>query len=249
MEIVSAKIIEDRLTAVQEKINQACDRAGRDPSEIILVAVTKTWPTALNIAAYEAGIRHFGENRVEELARKRAEVTAVLGEDSGIVWHQIGTLQSRKTGLAVDHADLFHALDRMKVAQRLSRGLVGNGRSLPSFLEVNLSGEGSKSGFDTHNWEENATQRTQLRKVVEEISQLPGIQLHGLMTMAPWGVAPEIIRNVFRRTRELGVWLQNELPNATVDQLSMGMTDDFEIGIEEGATHIRVGRALFGSRK
>ena len=250
MEISSVAMIRERLTAVQQKINRACDRAKRDPAEVTLVCVTKTWPTELNIAAYEAGMRHFGENRAEELARKQAEVTTVLGENSGVAWHQIGTLQSRKTGLVAAHADVFHALDRVKIARRLSRELgEGNGRFLPTFLEVNLSGETSKSGFTSHKWEEDATQREQLRKVVEEISQMPNIQLEGLMTMAPWGIAPEKIRQVFRRTHELSLWLQDNLPHLSISQLSMGMTDDFEIGIEEGATHIRIGRALFGSRK
>lgn len=240
--------IAERYTAVQECIAAAAARAGRRPEDVTLVAVTKTWPLDVLLAAYEVGLRHFGENRAEELAEKRPALTAELGADCGVVWHQIGTLQSRKTDLVAEHADVFHALDRLKIARRLSRQLTENGRELPVFLEVNLSGEGSKSGFAADRWEERATQRNELRKVVETVSQLPGLRLRGLMTMAPWHVPDAEIRTVFRRTRELAAWLQSEAPQADVSQLSMGMTDDYEIAIEEGATHVRVGRALFGPR-
>ncbi len=241
--------IAERLAIVQERIYQAATRAGRSPDAITLVAVTKTWPAEVVTAAYEAGLRHFGENRIEELAAKREETAVILGSESGIVWHQIGTLQSRKTSLAAENADLFHALDRLKIAQRLSNRLVELGRNLPLFLEVNVSGEASKSGFDCRDWEKDATQREQLRTVVESIAGLPGLRLLGLMTMAPWDVAEEEIRTVFRQTRYLSEWLQTAVPQANMSQLSMGMTDDFEIAIEEGATHIRVGRAIFGSRQ
>jgi pyridoxal phosphate enzyme (YggS family) len=233
---------------VQERIARAAERAGRRPGEITLVAVTKTWPAEVVIAAHEAGLRHFGENRVEELSQKRLAVTGVLGTESDIVWHQIGTLQSRKTHLAADNADVFHALDRLKIARRLSQRLQSERRVLPLFLEVNLSGEASKSGFHCSDWENDATQRSDLRNVVETIAGMPGLQLQGLMTMAPWGVAGDHIRSLFRRTRQLAEWLQSAVPQVKLTELSMGMTDDFEIAIEEGATHVRIGRAIFGSR-
>ena len=242
------KQINERYQLVQQRMAQAAERAGRDPAGITLVAVTKTWPAAVVVAAYEAGMRHFGENRPEELAEKRPAVEAILGADSGIVWHCIGPLQSRKTNLAADHADVFHALDRLKIANRLSRQLEENGRSLPVFLEVNVSGEGSKAGFDASNWENSATQRQQLRKGIETVAELPGLHLQGLMTMAPWDVEETLIRSVFQRTRKLAAWLHEAAAPINVTQLSMGMTDDFEIAIEEGATHVRVGRAIFGPR-
>lgn len=229
---------------IQERIANAAQRAGRDPTDITLVAVTKTWPVETVRAAYEAGMRHFGENRAEELAEK---VTA-LADLPNIVWHYIGNLQSRKTSFIADNADVFHALDRMKIANRLSKQRGDNGRRLPVFLEVNISGERSKAGFLMSNWEEDATQRENLRKVVTAVAQLPGLQHQGLMTMAPWNIPDEDIRTIFRRTRQLSEWLQGEFPNLTLNQLSMGMTDDFEIAIEEGATHVRVGRAIFGER-
>lgn len=241
--------ITENYTAVTQRIHEAAKRVNRDPATITLVAVTKTWPIDYLLAAYHAGMRDFGENRADELARKRAALSDELGSKAAdITWHQIGTLQSRKTNLVADNADVFHALDRVKIAQRLSRQLVENGRDLPIFLEVNLSGEASKAGFKATVWENDATQRQKLRTEIETIAQLPGLQIQGLMTMAPWGAAADDLRDVFRRTRLLAEWLQSNIHAATITQLSMGMTDDFEIAIEEGATHIRVGRALFGTR-
>ena len=153
------------------------------------------------------------------------------------------------TTLVAQHADFLHALDRLKIANRLSHQLANTGKILPVFLEVNLSGEASKSGFLCTNWEEDATQQAELRKVVDTVTNLPGLSLYGLMTMAPWHVEEAIIRTVFRRTRLLAEWLEQTIPSIQEPlHLSMGMTDDFEIAIEEGATHVRVGRAIFGER-
>lgn len=240
--------IADRYEQVQERIRQTAVCAGRNPTEITLIAVTKTWPDEVLLAAYAAGMRHFGENRAEELAQKRPSLTNQLGPHHGIVWHFIGTVQSRKTNLIAEHADIFHALDRLKIAHRLASQLQANGRILPHFLEINISGEESKAGFDLSQWEENATQRQTLRTALQTIRELPNLPPIGLMTMAPWEAPDTEIRAVFRRTRQLAEWLQTELNLTEPLQLSMGMTDDFEIAIEEGATHIRVGRALFGER-
>lgn len=243
--------LKQRYTAVQTRINHAAEKAGRDPAAITLVAVTKTWPAATVLAAYEAGMRHFGENRAEELAQKRTAVTEQLGPDSGIIWHLIGTLQSRKTALAAAHADTFLALDRLKIANRLSNQLgtlPAPSTPLPVFLEVNVSGEGSKSGWQMSGWEQDATQRGVLRNAAQAVTGLPHLRLAGLMTMAPWDAADEEIRTVFQRTRLLAEWLAGDLAWERPLALSMGMTDDFELAIAEGATHIRVGRAIFGSR-
>lgn len=240
--------MQSRYQQVQEQIAAAAACAKRDPATITLVAVTKTWPVETILAAYQAGMRHFGENRVEELADKVPAVSQALGPDHGITWHLIGNLQSRKTSAAAQYADFFHALDRLKIAYRLSDQLQASGRTLPVLLEVNISGEASKAGFAVDRWEEDEKQRTEIRNAAALISQLPGLQLRGLMTMAPWDVPDEQIRPVFRRTRELAHWLQEQLPQANFTQLSMGMTDDFSLAVEEGATHIRVGRAIFGER-
>ena len=241
--------LEERDRRVLDNIAQAATRAGRQPDEVTLVAVTKTWPVEMLSAAYEVGMRHFGENRAEELAEKRPFFDAKLGEDNDITWHFIGTLQSRKTGIIADYADMFHALERVKIANRLSRQLGENGRSLPVLLEVNVSAEASKAGFSAGAWETDATQQADLRKVVETINNVAGLQLGGLMTMAPWQAPEAEIRQIFRRTRALGRWLETAVTGVNLSQLSMGMTDDYQIAIEEGATHVRVGRALFGSRQ
>lgn len=240
--------LQDRYQAILENIAAAAKRASRQPEDVTLVAVTKTWPVEVLLAAYEAGMRHFGENRPEELAAKRPFFDAELGVDNDIVWHFIGTVQSRKSGIIADYADLFHALDRVKIANRLSKQLGENGRSLPVLLEVNVSDEASKAGFSAGAWETDATQQAELRTVAETINNLAGLQLGGLMTMAPWHAPEDEIRQVFRRTRALASWLETAVPGTNLSQLSMGMTDDYQIAIEEGATHVRVGRALFGSR-
>jgi PLP dependent protein len=244
--------IEQRYRDVLDRIQAAAVRADRRADEITLVSVTKTWPAETVLAAQQAGMRHFGENRAEELVEKRPIVEAALGPDANLTWHAIGALQSRKTNLIADAADVFHALDRSKIAQRLSRRLVENGRAetapLTVFIEVNLSGEASKSGLDCSDWEALAEQRQALQRLAEFVQQMPGLAPLGLMTMAPWQVEDEVVRSVFRRTRQLADWLQDAVQDGEWTGLSMGMTDDFEIAIEEGATHVRVGRAIFGPR-
>lgn len=237
---------------VQDRVAAAADRAGRQPEEITIVAVTKTWPAEIIVAAYEAGMRHFGENRAEEMAAKRPIVESELGLTTGIRWHAIGALQSRKTNFVAENADTFHALDRLKIANRLSNNLVEIGRdqdnALQVFIEVNVSGESSKAGLDCNHWEDDESQQERLLDLARTTAELPGLVPVGLMTMAPWQVNEDVIRRVFQRTRRLSEWLQKKLPETDWTQLSMGMTDDYEIAIEEGATHIRVGRAIFGPR-
>ena len=241
--------IRENVESVQQRMRWAAERVQRDPSQITLVAVTKTWPAELVVAAHAAGIRNFGENRAEELAEKRPQVEAQLGRDSGIVWHLIGPLQSRKTSLAAEHADYFHALDRFKIARRLSEHLEGTGRTLPVLLEINVSGEDSKHGFAAARWDEDDAQRGKLRETAEKIAALPNLEIRGLMTMAPWEAEAEVVQGVFRGAHALAQWLEEAVPQASWDALSMGMTDDFELAIEQGATHVRIGRAIFGPRK
>jgi pyridoxal phosphate enzyme (YggS family) len=246
--------IRDNYVAVLERIANAAINAGRTPDEITLVVVTKTWPAEVVVAAIESGIRHFGENRPEELAAKRPEVESLTDAHlaNDISWHAIGALQSRKTNLVADHADVFHALDRPKIARRLSRRLLENGRAegrpLPVFVEVNVSGESTKAGVNCNQWEQDHAQRDSLLALAKTVADLPGLVPQGLMTMAPWQAERKIIRATFRRTCGLAEWLQAAAPEASWSKLSMGMTDDFEIAIEEGATHVRIGRAVFGER-
>ena len=240
--------IKERLQHIQDRIAAAAARAGRDPAGITLVGVSKTWPVADLLAAYEAGLRHFGENRPEELAEKRPALEAILGSDNGITWHHIGTVQSRKTNLVAAHADYFHALDRLKIANRLATQRPAD-KPLPTLVEINISGEASKSGFACQEWESDGSQREALVAAIQTIQTLPALELCGLMTMAPWDVPEAEIRTVFRRTRELATWLNETIPGLALSDLSMGMSGDFEIAIEEGATLIRVGSAIFGYRR
>ena len=236
--------IADRYQAILDRVANAAQRTGRSAEMITIVAVSKTQPNSALIAAYEAGVRHFGENRSAEFAAKHADLTHL----SDAQWHYIGNLQTRQSLPIAQYADQFHALDRVKIAERLSRQLVEIGRNLPVFIEVNVSGEESKHGFQCGKWENDAGQRESLLSAVATIAALPRIEVRGLMTMAPWGIDDALIRNVFRRTRELDNWLRSQLPDHDFAALSMGMTDDFEIAIEEGATHVRIGRAIFGDR-
>lgn len=231
----------DQLSAVQARIDAAARRVGRDPAEVTLLAVSKTHPAETIVEAFALGVRHFGENRVEEAAPKIAAVRSMLGGRSAeIVWHMIGHVQSRK---AEDVAQLFervHSLDSAKLARRLSRFAGERGRVLQTLLEFNLSGETSKQGLrsDAAAWQE-----------VEEIIALPHLQIDGVMTMAAVVDTPEQTRPTFRGVRVLRDELQRRFPQCAWSQLSMGMSDDFEVAIEEGATLVRLGRALFGERQ
>lgn len=240
--------IKENSLEIIEKINSAAKRAGRNPADITLVAVTKTHPPEVLAKAWETGLRHFGENRAHELNEKVPWLSDKYGEDNGIIWHYIGHLQTRQSQPIADYAHMFHAADRPKIINRLARQLGENGRKLDTLLEVNVSGEESKGGFNCSEWENSLDQQ---KNILDAVKLLAAKESHqtpaGLMTMAPWGADPKIIRAVFERTRNLRDWLSQEL-DCNLPVLSMGMTDDFETAIEEGATHVRVGRALFGER-
>jgi pyridoxal phosphate enzyme (YggS family) len=233
---VEAATIAANLAVVQTRMAQAATRAGRDPAAVTLVAVSKLHPFAAVEAAYAAGQRDFGENRVEELWPKVREAEARgLTE---IRWHLIGTVQSRKSHLAVGPFVLIHSVDRVKLAERISRDAVATGVVMPVLLEVNVSGEASKHGFSAE----------AALAVAPDLVDLPGLRVAGLMTMAPYELEAEQTRPVFRRTRELAQRLAAVALQAAWDTLSMGMTNDFEVAIEEGATLVRVGSAIFGAR-
>jgi hypothetical protein len=230
--------LQDSLARVQARIAAAAARAGRNPSEITLVAVTKTHPVEALLAAYELGVRHFGENRVEEAAAKLPAFKQTV-TDPAAVFHMIGHVQGRKAGDVAALFDRVHSVDSVKLAQRLSRFAVN---PLPILLEVNVSGEESKYGFD-------GARREELLSAIEVIVQIPQLRLDGLMTMAPIVPDPEQARPVFRALRELRDELSARYPALALPHLSMGMTDDFEVAIEEGATLVRIGRAIFGERE
>ena len=236
--------LQSRIAAVQERIAAAARRAGRDPAAVTLVAVSKTHSPEEVAAAYTAGLRVFGENRVEEAAPKVAAVAALLDRPSSVVigppsiveWHMIGHLQSRKAEDVLPWVSMVHSVDSVKLAQRLSR--FATAEKLPILLEINVSGEASKYGF----------QPEELSTAVETIATLPGLALQGLMTMAPIAADPEEVRPVFAALRALRDELARRYPDLDWRHLSMGMTDDFEVAIEEGATLVRMGRAIFGER-
>lgn len=231
--------LRENLQHVQACIAAAAARAGRDATSITLVAVSKTQPLEALIAAYELGVRHFGENRVEEASIKlpafRSSVPAAAA-----IFHMIGHLQSRKADEAVRLFDQVHSVDSFKLAQRLDRFAAAHGKVLPLLLEVNVSGEASKYGFDHRRLDELST-------AIEGMLPLAHVRLAGLMTMAPVVDAPEETRPVFSDLRELRDALAARY-SIPLPHLSMGMTDDFEVAIEEGATLVRVGRAIFGER-
>lgn len=235
-------LLQDNVTRVQEQIAAAARRAGRDPAEITLVAVSKVQPIEAIRAAYALGLRHFGENRVHEA---QAKVRELPGD---IVWHMIGHIQSRKAGDVVSLFHLVHAVDSLKLAQRLDRQqaeLAGPDRRLPILIQCNVSAESSKYGLAADRWAEDKAQREIFMAVIRDIVALPHVQVQGLMTMAPIVADPEDARPFFARLRALRDELAGALPGASWSQLSMGMTDDFEIAVEEGATLVRVGRAIF----
>ena len=247
------KDVTHNLKRVQERMAEAALRAGRDPAGVTLVAVTKTRPAGEVVAAYQAGVRHVGENRVEEALAKIPAVQAALPGPQP-TWHMVGHVQSRKARDVVAHFDHVHSVDRLKIARRLSGFAHETGRVLPVLLECNVSGEEAKFGFDLPGWERDAARQEAFFAAVEEILPLPGLSVQGLMTMPPLVTDPETVRPVFASLRALLDALRERFPTQGLASghdwrhLSMGMTDDFEVAIEEGATMVRVGRAIFGPR-
>jgi hypothetical protein len=240
--------IASNIEAVHGHIDAACQRAGRSPQEVILIAVSKTMPPDLILAAMEAGLVHFGENRIEEAIDKIPLVEAQAATSP--LWHMIGHVQSRKAREVVDLGfELVHSLDTLKLAQRYDRFAGELGVTLGVLLEVNVSGEEAKYGWNAVGWESNPLVRAQLWQDVEDLLNLPHLRIEGLMTMAPYQAPPEDIRQVFRSLADLRHELRKSFGGNNWQHLSMGMTDDFEIAIEEGATLVRIGRAIFGERQ
>ena len=228
-----------RLEEINRRIVAACERAGRQSSEITVVAVSKTVPTARVREAIEAGVRTLGESRVQEAADKISELKP-LSAERNVQWHLIGRLQSNKARRAVELFDAIHSVDDLKLAERLDRLAAESGKRLPIFIEVNLGGEESKTGVATY----------EVLPLCEQIGKLPNLELKGLMAVPPFSDNPEDARPFFRRLRRLRD--EARLAGAageSFSDLSMGMSDDFEIAIEEGATFVRIGTALFGARQ
>ena len=238
-------MVRENIESVEERIRSACRRAGRDRSEVSLICVTKTKPEEMLREAYEAGQeemlreayeagqRDFGENKVQEICRKKPN----LPDD--IRWHMIGHLQRNKVRQLIGRTVMIHSVDSLRLAETISEEALKAGIVIPVLIEVNMADEESKFGVSPN----------EAPGLVKDASALSGIKIEGLMTIAPYTEDPESNRPYFAGLRELAVDIgQKCIDNVSMSVLSMGMTGDFEVAIEEGATHIRVGTGIFGER-
>jgi len=237
--------ISDNIQRVRERMMAACARAQRDPASVTLIAVSKTHPVESVLLAAETGVQHFGENRVEEAQAKIP--AARLKTARPLQWHMIGHLQSRKVKDALALFGKIDSVDSLRLAEKLSRVAVENDLTLEILLEINVSGEESKYGFQATGWKTDPAIREPLFEAIGQIAKLPGLQMRGLMTMAPIVDDMEQTRPIFADLAALRADAETAL-GLRLPDLSMGMTDDYPIAIEEGATLIRVGRAIFGER-
>lgn len=226
-------MLKDNFETVEKKVAAACVRAGRDRSEVTLIAVSKTKPVEMLQEVYDAGARDFGENKVQEICEKYDKLP------SDIRWHMIGHLQRNKVKQVIDKAAMIHSVDSYRLAQEISVQAQKKGLTIPILIEVNIANEESKFGI-------SAEDTIQL---VEEVAALPNLSIKGLMTIAPYVVDAEENRLYFRQIKQLSVDIKNKnIDNVSMDVLSMGMTGDYEVAIEEGATMVRVGTGIFGAR-
>lgn len=237
MNMHQQEMLAANIAAVRGQIATAAQRVGRRPDEITLVAVSKTKPLELAKLAYELGITYFGENRVQEALTKIAAF-----HPSDVQWHMIGHLQTNKVGKVVGQFDCIHSIDSLHLAETLNRYTASlhptGGQRQPILLQINISGETSKEGIEPDT----------AISLARQIASLEHLEIQGLMTIAPLVDNPEKARPVFRALRELRDRLQNEVPECSWQHLSMGMTNDYQVAIEEGATIVRIGRAIFGER-
>lgn len=226
-------MLKENLYQVQENMKEACRRSGRAESDVTLIAVSKTKPLPMLEEVYSLGIRDFGENKVQELVDKAEQ----LPDD--IRWHMIGQLQRNKVKYIVDKVYMIHSVDSLRLAEEISKEAVKRGIIVNILIEVNVAGEESKFGVTPED----------TPGLVQEISHLPGILVRGLMTIAPFVENAEDNRIFFSALKKLYVDITNKnIDNVRMDYLSMGMTGDYEVAIEEGASFVRVGTGIFGER-
>jgi hypothetical protein len=225
------------LTAVRERIAAAARRAGRRPEEVALMAVSKTFPPDVIREAYNTGQRLFGENRVQEFADK----AGALRDLAGVEWHMIGHLQSNKAAKAAELFSAVDSVDSLRLAEKLNAAAQKLNKRLPVLIEINVGGEAAKSG--------TAPDSPELEQLLAAAPSLEALQIRGLMTIPPFTEDPQLSRRYFRSLRELRDQIAaRRLPGISLDVLSMGMSHDFEVAIEEGSTCVRVGTAIFGER-
>ena len=226
-------MVKENLAEVETRIDQACERAGRKREEVTLIAVSKTKPVSMMEEAMGAGIVDFGENKVQEIVDKYEVLPRNLN------WHMIGHLQRNKVKYIVDKVCMIHSVDSLKLAETISELAVKKNVEVPVLIEVNMAGEDSKFGVTPE----------AAPALVEAAAKLPGIRISGLMTIAPFVENPEDNRIHFRNLRKLSVDITGKnIDNVSMSALSMGMTGDYEVAIEEGATMVRVGTGIFGAR-
>ena len=239
--------LKENLEKLEAAIDQACRRGGRSRNDVEIMAVSKTYPAATIAEAAALGLRLFGENRVQEFAAKAHDLAAlhpagsVASADAAIRIHLIGHLQSNKAGRAAELFDGVDSLDSVRLAERLNEAAARLGKRLPVLIEVKLSPEDTKSGAEPESDE--------AAQLLERLPDLTSLDARGVMTIAPWGVAEDVTRACFRSLRQWRDRWAAAHPRLHLDVVSMGMSGDFPIAIEEGATRIRIGTALFGPRK
>ena len=223
----------ERYNEVKKHVEEACKRVGRDPREVTVIAVSKTKPVDMLMDVYRAGARDFGENKVQELVDKIPQMP------SDVRWHMIGHLQRNKVKYIVDKVYLIHSVDSLRLAEEISREAVKKQVEVNILIEVNVAQEESKFGTTV---EETAT-------LIREIATLPGIHIRGLMTIAPFVEDPEENRGYFQKLRQLAVDIGNKnIDNVSMSILSMGMTGDYTVAVQEGSAIVRVGTGIFGER-
>lgn len=226
-------MVTENLKEVRKKIEEACRTAGRDPDEVTLIAVSKTKPVSLLQEAYDAGARCFGENKVQEIMDKYPQLP------SDIQWHMIGHLQRNKVKYIVDKAALIHSVDSLRLAQTIEEEAAKHNIRVPILIEVNVAEEETKFGLKTE----------EVLPLVQAVSAFSHVEIRGLMTIAPYVNDPEDNRGVFRELKKLSVDIAaKNINNVTMSVLSMGMTGDYEVAVQEGATMVRVGTGIFGER-
>lgn len=226
-------MIKEHLDEVRERVREACFRAGRAPEDVTLIAVSKTKPAQAVQEAYDAGARDFGENKVQEILQKKP----VLPQD--IRWHMIGHLQRNKVHQVIGKAVMIHAVDSLRLAEQIEAEAAKRDLDVDVLLEINVAKEESKYGFFLEDAEE----------AIRAISAFPHVHIKGLMTIAPFVENPEENRGIFKKLYQFSVDINDKnIDNVTMGVLSMGMSGDFEVAIEEGATMVRVGTSIFGAR-
>ena len=235
---IRSEAVEERVQAVRERIARACERAGRSPDEITIVAVSKTFPMQAIKSGTAAGLDHFGENRARQL-RDKAKARPGALEGGDIRWHMVGHLQTNKAKFIARHADWFDALDSPRLAEELDKRAAKNDRTIPCLVQVNITGEAQKYGLDpsaTHDY-------------LDHCAQYDHLDIRGLMAMASFVDDPEEVRDEFREVRELfETYDASGTPQVRMEELSIGMSNDFEVAIEEGSTMLRLGTSIFGPR-